>query len=119
MGTGEVNELGVESTGRWLVYTNNTCHVLDLDAQTYERHPGPASGRFAGDSAVVRLTRVETWPQVGSSMMLWFDDPDVPWAVEHWRVSSPVRRIVKDAQKSTEGSGRRPAGTEAETGEPR
>jgi hypothetical protein len=97
---GEVSRPGPGSTGRWLVRSRGTVHVLDLDARTYERRPGPTSQAFPYDNQAVPLTRIEVWPEVGHRMLLWFDDPAQPETLEHYRVCSRIRSIS-------------PAGTEA------
>lgn len=93
---GEVARLGPGSTGRWLVRSRGTVHVLDLDAGTYERRPGPTSQTFAYDNQPVPLTRIEIWPEVGGRMFVWFDDPGLPEALEHYRVCSRIRSITRD-----------------------
>ncbi len=91
-----VSSLAPGTAGRWLVRSHNTTHMLDLDAHTYERRPGPASQRFLHDGVPVRLTRVEVWPTVGGRMLIWFDDPDTPDLLEHWRLCSTIRGIAAD-----------------------
>lgn len=88
--------LGPASTGRWLVLSRGTVHVLHLDAGTYERRPGPTGQAFAYDNQPLPLTRIEVWPQVDGRMIVWFDDPDSPHAFEHYRVCSRIRSIVRD-----------------------
>jgi len=43
----EVDALSPESTGRWLITTQGSQHIWDLDAMTYWRLPGNASGMFS------------------------------------------------------------------------
>jgi hypothetical protein len=86
--------LETASTGRWLVFSRGTVHVLDLDAGTYERRPGPTSQTFAYDNQPLPLTRIEVWPEVGGRMIVWFDDPVHPPALEHYRVCSRIRSIT-------------------------
>jgi hypothetical protein len=97
MVTGSVQRLDPGSRGRWLVHTRGSVHVLDLDAGTYQRRPGPASQRFAHDNTTLTLTHLDTWPEVGGRMLLWFDDPDHPDLLEHWRLTSTIRRITPAA----------------------
>jgi hypothetical protein len=33
---------------------------------------------------------VERWPTVGGTSFLWFDDPDTPDTLEHYRISSTI-----------------------------
>lgn len=99
---GATTELLPDSTGRWLVFTRNTLHILDLDHRTYERVPSSSSGVFDTDSMVHRLTRVDLWPCVGRRMLVWFDDPTHPHLVERWHATSAVQRIEK--AQSAEGA---------------
>jgi hypothetical protein len=92
----ETSMLDPASTGRWLVLSRGTVHVLDLGVGTYERRPGPTGQAFAYDNQPLPLTRIEVWPQVGGRMIVWFDDPDSSQALEHYRVCSRIRSIVRD-----------------------
>lgn len=95
--TGDVEHLDPDATGRWLIVTRSgTVHILDLDARTYQRRPGPTSQRFAHDNTIVALTRVQVWPHVGGRMLIWFDDPHDPDLLEHFRACSRIDRIVRD-----------------------
>jgi hypothetical protein len=99
------------SAGRWLVKTRGSRHVWDLDAGTWQRLPGPGRSRFPWDQTPVRISRVERLPAVGDVAVLWFDDPDAPTAVEHWRQSSTItaiERLADSADRPT-GSGAAPA----------
>jgi hypothetical protein len=96
MVTGSVQQLAPDSRGRWLIHTRGSIHVLDLDAGTYERRPGPTSRRFAHDNTTLVLTRVEIWPQVGARVLVWVDDPDLPELLEFWRLTSTINRIARD-----------------------
>ena len=53
--------------GRWLVTTQGSTHLWDLDAMTYSRRPGPnsLSGGFAWDQQAMPITKVLRWPAVG------------------------------------------------------
>lgn len=87
------SELSPESRGKWLITTQGSQHVWDLDAMTYRRLPGEGRGKFAHDGRVVRITRVEAWPRIGQTFLLWFDDPEHPELLEHWRRSSRINNI--------------------------
>ncbi|WP_150461066.1 hypothetical protein [Nesterenkonia ebinurensis] len=43
----------------------------------------------------MRITRVVQWPQVGGRSWIWYDDPELHHAIEHYRVSSEVRSITR------------------------
>jgi hypothetical protein len=88
-----VPELGPGDTGRWVVATQRARHILDLDRRTYRREPGPGSSPMLHDRRTVSFTRIELWPKVGSVQLVWFDDPDLPDSLEHWRQSSTIRSI--------------------------
>ncbi len=83
-----------ESSGVWLVTTRSSEHFFDLDRSMYLRRT--VEGRdFPHDRRWCRLTRVETPVQVGGRFFVWFDDPDTPDTVEHWRMSSTVRSVER------------------------
>lgn len=94
---GAVSELGPGATGRWLIASRGSVHVLDLDARTYERRPGPTSQAFDYDNQPVVFTRIELWPKVGGQMLIWFDYPVHPELIEHYRACSRIRSITRDA----------------------
>lgn len=94
-GAQTVAELGPGDTGTWVVVTQRARHILDLDRRTYRREPGPGSSPMLHDGRTVSLTRVELWPKVGSVQLVWFDDPDRPDSLEHWRQSSTIRSIQR------------------------
>jgi hypothetical protein len=50
---------------------------------------------MAWDEQEVPFTRVERWPVVSERLLLWFDDPESPHAVEHWRVSNIITAIER------------------------
>lgn len=97
LGEGEVRELGPEDTGRWLVTTaRGSRHVWDLDAWTYQRLPhADASFSAPQDGQVLSITRVERWPAVGGTSLVWFDDLDAPNLLEHWRMSNVIVSIQR------------------------
>ncbi|MGZ6771752.1 MAG: hypothetical protein ACXVGA_04385 [Mycobacteriaceae bacterium] len=89
----EVHRLGPHLGGRWLVTTQGSEHIWDLDLMTYLRLPGEGRGQFDQDRQVVAIGRVAVWPEVGSCSLLFYDDPDRPHTHEQWRKSSRIRRI--------------------------
>lgn len=88
-----VDLLGPADRGRWLVTTVTSQHIWDLDAGTYQRLPGGGQPRFLHDEVVVPIARVERWPAVGATSLVWFDEPAAPLFWEHWRRSSTVVSI--------------------------
>lgn len=93
----QVEQLVPGMKDRWLVASQSSFHLWDLDAMTYARIPGPASqsGSFGLDLRVLPITRVDCWPQVGSSSLVWFDDPTDPGRIEQWRRSSRIVSITE------------------------
>jgi hypothetical protein len=91
-----VEELTAESTGRWLVTTQGTRHIWDLDAMTYARFPGAESlrGSCLADAEDLPILKVLRWPKVGDTAEVLCGNPDTPdlW---HWRRSSTVARIER------------------------
>jgi hypothetical protein len=92
----ETPALGPGSGGRWLIITRRTTHVLDLANGTYERRPGSTSQAFPFDNRPVPYSRITVWPRIGGQLVLWFDDPDHPTLLEHYRISSDISAIVED-----------------------
>src|SRR5262245_38235373 len=90
----EVPELTESMLGRWLVCTQGSEHVWDLDAMTYQRLPGRDRGHFEFDGQVLRISRITRWPKVGGQSVVWFDDP-TDALIEQWRISSRIRLIVR------------------------
>lgn len=93
----QVDQLVPGMKDRWLVASQSSFHLWDLDAMTYARIPGPASqsGSFGLDLRVLAITRVDAWPRVGSTSLVWFDDPGDPGGTEQWRQSSRIISITE------------------------
>jgi hypothetical protein len=97
-----VQSIDETSKGRYLVTTQGSQHIWDLDVMTYQRLPGSSSAAFAHDTSELQITSVERWPEVGRTSLVWFDDPAHPQLLEHWRQSSTIATIELlgvDAQK--------------------
>lgn len=92
-----VDALEATDTGRWLVTTQGSTHVWDIQpgGVLYRRIPGQTSGSFVADDTVVELTRIDRWPAVGSTSFIWFDDPSEPMLLEQWRQSSTIKSITR------------------------
>lgn len=92
----EVEALTPDSARCWFVTTQGSTHVWDLDALTNTRRPGPTSlsGGFAHDDCAMPISRVERWPRVGDTSLVWFDDPEAPAERELWRQSSTIVSIT-------------------------
>lgn len=48
------------------------------------------------------IDRVEAWPTVGRSSLVFFDDPNAP-GVEQWRMCSTIRSITSVALAAKPG----------------
>jgi hypothetical protein len=77
---GPVTALTPGMGGRWLITTRGSTHIWDLDATTYTRIPGSSSGSgpFAFDGRPLPISRVDRWPRIGSTSLIWIDDPYAP-----------------------------------------
>lgn len=93
----QVEELRPGMGGRWLVTTQGSTHVWDLDQMTYERRPGSRSlsGAFAYDGEPHRITQVGRWPKAGETSLVYYDDPTRPYDTEQWRQSSRIVSIAR------------------------
>lgn len=80
------------AAGIWRVTTRSSEHLLNLDAGAYMRIPDGGQP-LAHDARWCQVTRVDVAPQVGGKFFLWFDDPESPDLLEHWRQSSTISRI--------------------------
>ncbi|EFV14710.1 hypothetical protein [Segniliparus rugosus] len=93
-----VEELTSDMRGLWLVVTQGSRHIWDLETHPpgYVRVPGPQSlsGAFPMDRQLVRLSRVGRWPKIGGTSLVFFDVPDDPMK-EYWRQSSAIARIER------------------------
>jgi len=104
--TQAVGELGPGDGGRWLITTRTSEHVLDLDAWTYWRRPGPGAVTAAADVGPLRLLRVPVWPQVGGYLYVWYQDPDRPDLQERWHRTATIARIEAMAVAGDDSDGR-------------
>lgn len=91
---GEVQTLAGVPDGRWLVETQGSFHVWDLDAFTYARVPGRESraGSMAYDGDAFKIWSVSAWPTVGACALVDYTDP-TNFTQTQFRRSSTVRSI--------------------------
>ncbi|MGL6236117.1 MAG: hypothetical protein ACRC20_12325 [Segniliparus sp.] len=91
-----VEELTPGMTGRWLVTTQGSQHLWDLDRMLYTRLPGEQSlaGKFGLDGEAHPITRIGRHPRVGETSLVFFDDPSDPTKY-HWRQSSVIKKIER------------------------
>lgn len=104
-----VGELTAGMRGRWVVASQGSTHLWDLDALTFTRRSGPASpsGAFDYDGIAHRITRVSRWPRVGDQSLVWFDDPASPFDTEQFRRSSVIVSITRDLPETDPKRGHR------------
>ncbi|TLP98616.1 hypothetical protein FEF26_04255 [Nesterenkonia salmonea] len=103
--TGETaQQITPEDTGRWLITSQGTQHIWDLDKMTYMRMPSAASksGSRVYDNMPMQITRVVWWTEVGDRAYLWFDDLEHPRFFERYRMSSVIRKIERLSDKDGE-----------------
>lgn len=83
-------DLTAHAAGRWRIHTLGSQHVIDLDARTVQRIPGPGSARGHNDGTH-RLWSVERC-EIGRPglWMIASDDPDIEY---FWHRSSIIRHI--------------------------
>lgn len=93
--TENVSELTADTGGCWLVTTQGSTHIWDLDAWTYERRPGRGRGQFQGDGVPQRIWDVKKFPQVGCSFYVELDDTATQ---VQWRLSTEVVSIERITQ---------------------
>lgn len=92
--------LDASATGVWLVTTAGSRHIRDYSRSPdiyWTRLPGEGSPNLGADNQAHRLTQVELWPRVGTSTLVFFDDPD-DIVLEQWRISSPIVKIEELVQ---------------------
>jgi hypothetical protein len=90
-----IDKITPDMSGSYVITTRNTIHKWNMSdgTITYSRHPLDQSNPFWSDGEEYRITTVIKWPEVGESFGFYFDDPEYPDTVEHWRASSTVKSI--------------------------
>ena len=91
----EVTSLAGDERGVWRVVTQGSSHILDLDAKTVTRIPGP--GRPATFNDVTRPLRTLEACSVGESGR-WTMMSDDEMTDFYWHVTSQIRRIERVEQ---------------------
>jgi len=92
-----VDKIAPDMSGSYIITTGNTIHKWNMvdGTITYSRHPIDNSNPFWSDGKEFIVTDVIHWPEVGKSFGFYFDDPEFPDAIEHWRVSSTIKSIER------------------------
>lgn len=91
---GQVDALSPDAGGRWLVTTQGSEHIWDLDDMTYARMRGEGRERWKFDGQTHPIVRVDRWPRVDSTFLVYCDDP-TDEHIEQSRRSSIVRTIER------------------------
>lgn len=91
-----LQRLGPSDHGRFVFTTRHgTRHLFDLGDGTvaYRRThsgTGTGAGAFDRDGELIRLPRVDRWPEVASTFFIWFDEDGL---TDAWRQSSTIISI--------------------------
>jgi hypothetical protein len=89
-----VEAIDANSTGRYLVATQSSQHIWDLDEMTYQHLSAKRGSGPSQAAEVLPITIVERWPAVGCTSLLWFDElVETILPIEHWRQSSTIISI--------------------------
>ena len=92
-----VQELTGTEGGVWQVHTRDSIHILDLDAWTVERHPGP-SARADPSDGPRRLRTIETCRVGGRGH--WTMKSDDYFIDYYFHYTSVIQRIDRvDAEE--------------------
>lgn len=95
--------LSEDSRGRWLIHTESSWHLVDLDGSLYARIPGREFGEHV-DAACFRQELVGFGRiRVGSSAVLWVGDQPDP-ELAHWILLPEVLDILSVHPRHVLGS---------------
>ncbi|GAB2526654.1 hypothetical protein [Paramicrobacterium agarici] len=85
-----VIELTIHDVGVWIVHTQGSIHILDLDNKTATRVPG--AGRTSSINDRTRPLRTLETCRVGERGR-WTMTSDDPMTDHYWHVTSTIRAI--------------------------
>ncbi|AUN38690.1 hypothetical protein [Tsukamurella tyrosinosolvens] len=91
-----MHELTTSMTGRWAIRTEDSIHILDLDAATHERRPLPrqdSSDGFDDHPTHYLLSEVIEWPRVGDQFALLCSLRSDPWQRRQLVRSAAITQI--------------------------
>ena len=93
---GAVEELIPHMGGKWVVQTQGTLHVFDLDEETYERRLHDGLNPMRADREIVDLppSSILKWPKVGEVFHIVIDVDDYDGYFGTHRRSSQIRSIT-------------------------
>ena len=90
----KVEAIETDMGGRWLVTTQGSEHIWDLDDMTYTRMRGEGRERLKFDGQTQPIASVGRWPRVGATFLVYYNDPTDPH-IEQARRSSLIRTIER------------------------
>lgn len=97
---GAVEELTPGMTGRWIVQTQGTLHLFDLDAHEYERRQHDGLNPMRQDHTRVALPddAIIVWPTVGSMFRIVVSVDGYDGYMGSVRTSSLIRSITPEEE---------------------
>lgn len=103
---GAVEELIPHMGGKWVVQTQGTLHVWDLDEETYERRQHDGLNPMRSDREVVDLppNNVITWPKVGEVFHILIEVDSYDGYGITSRRSSLIRSITPYTEEDDAGA---------------
>jgi len=101
-----IKKLSPGMRGMYLVTTQSSTHIWNLDDMEYTRVPGKKSrNSFAYDYVPAKITLIAKWPEVGNISCIFYDDP-YDRSMEQYRISSKIKSIKKISPKKYPGVGK-------------
>ena len=88
----EVTDLSTQSTGRWVLHTETSQHVVDLDHRTWERIPGPDAPHIATPNTGILRTFDDLAVGKTGYLTLVADDPLIEY---RWARTSLIEQISR------------------------
>jgi len=88
----EVTDLATQSSGRWVLHTETSQHVVDLDHRTWERIPGPDAPHIATPNTGILRTFDDLAVGKTGYLTLVADDPLIEY---RWARTSLIEQISR------------------------
>lgn len=99
----EIYQLNSDMKGRYLVTTQGSEHIWDLDNMTYQRLHKSGNNAMFYDGQLLAIDEVIQWPEIGQSFYFFFTykytvsgndfDEDVEVLEPRWHLSSTIKSI--------------------------
>jgi hypothetical protein len=89
-----VTELTDASTGKWLIETQGSTHLWDLDEMTWVRTQRDGLNPMDYDGKTLPIIHVKRMPKVGDTFFVWTSDHAQAFYGE-WHQSSTIKSITK------------------------